>query len=109
MGRACVKPGVEQMIGRAFQLLIGLATVGAVLHEGLGSCGAVLVSCTLLPVLAALAFVLLESRYLDLDGLLPSSAGWTSVTVTALALPAALLGWTGVGALLVLAVLLLAL
>lgn len=103
--RAPEEPGLEKLVGRGFQILLGLAGSGAALHEGFGSALAVATACTLVPLLAGLLFVWLDSLYLDFDGLLPSSAKRTALLAFALVLPGALLGWYGVGILLALALL----
>lgn len=75
------------------------------MHDSLGLLGAVLITCTALPLLAALVHAVLDSQYLDLEGLLPRTAIRTAWIVPALMLPGAFLGWLGTGALLVIALL----
>lgn len=75
------------------------------MHDSLGLLGAVLITCTALPLLAALVHAVLDSQYLDLEGLLPKTAIGAALLVPALMLPGAFMGWSGTGALLVIALL----
>lgn len=99
------RSAAERLMGRTVQILLGVSALGALMHEGLGTGLAVLATILVVPWLGALAFVMLDSAYLDLDGLLPATAKRTALAALALAFPGALLGWYGVVAILVLAVL----
>jgi hypothetical protein len=79
-------------VGRAFQTLLAMGSIGALANEGLGTAAALGLVVLFLPLLAFLV-----QRWAD-DNCLNTlmSPDRAALILPALALPGALLGWTGV-------------